>query len=477
MRSIATLPHRARRQGARRRAVPAAHRKAAQGSQEWRKEPMNAEIKPMRTQAELALLAAFAGQRDKLVGARSERADAFKMFEEAGLPHRRVEEWKYTDLRTLMREAKPVAAQPDATALAAAKDAARIAGFEARRMVVVNGVFEPLLSDTANLEPGLSIMSLAQALVAADRDVSAPGKTVSTNDVVVALNTAFMTDGVVIHVAKDAQIERPVHIVYLFSGPEAGATFTRSRVVLEPGAKLTLLESYEGPNDLDYQVNAALDVTLSDRARMERVKIGREGDRALHLSTVMATLGGEAVLRDFALTLGSAVTRNQLFLRLNGEATSLGVSGANLLRGHQHVDTTMVVDHAAGGCTGREKFKSVLDGQSRAVFQGKIIVRQGAQKTDAKMATNALLLSDEAETDNKPELEIFADDVQCGHGATAGALDEELLFYLKARGIPHKEAEALLIQSFVGEAIETVEHEGLREALLDFTAQWLEGRR
>src|SRR5205807_1953952 len=140
------------------------------------------------------------------------------------------------------------------------------------------------------------------------------------------------------------------------------------------------------------------------------------------------------------------------------------------------VDTTMVVDHALRGGASRELFESVLDGESHAVFQGKIIVRPGAQRTDARMMTRALLLSEAAEADNKPELEIFADDVQCGHGATAGALDQSLLFYLKARGIPQKEAEALLIQAFVGEAIEGIEHAGLREALLDSVAAWLTAR-
>jgi Fe-S cluster assembly protein SufD len=170
------------------------------------------------------------------------------------------------------------------------------------------------------------------------------------------------------------------------------------------------------------------------------------------------------------------VVRNQLFVRCEGAGTSLRLGGASLLKGRQHGDTTLLVDHAAGGCEARELFKSVLDGASRGVFQGKIIVRPQAQKTDARMMARALLLSDEAEADNKPELEIFADDVQCGHGATSGALDPNLRFYLMSRGIPEKEAEALLIQSFIGEAIDTVGHEGVRAALTAATEQWLAGR-
>ena len=159
-----------------------------------------------------------------------------------------------------------------------------------------------------------------------------------------------------------------------------------------------------------------------------------------------------------------------------GEETIASIRGATLLNGKQHADTTMVVDHAAVGCQSREVFKTVLDEQSRGIFQGKIIVQPGAQKTDAKMASHALMLSEEAETDNKPELEIYADDVQCGHGATAGDLDEDLLFYLRARGIPRAEAEALLIQAFVGDAIEGIEHAGLREALMESVQAWLKAR-
>jgi len=170
------------------------------------------------------------------------------------------------------------------------------------------------------------------------------------------------------------------------------------------------------------------------------------------------------------------VTRNQLFLRCAGEGANVRIAGANLIKDRQHVDSTLVIDHAARGCESREVFKSVLDDESRAVLKGKIVVKPQAQQTDGKMMTRALLLSDEAEADNKPELEIFADDVQCGHGATAGQLDENLLFYLKARGIPAKEAEALLIQAFVGEAIDGIGHEGVRELLSGRVAGWLEAR-
>jgi Fe-S cluster assembly protein SufD len=235
-----------------------------------------------------------------------------------------------------------------------------------------------------------------------------------------------------------------------------------------------VVESHEGTGD--YQVNNAVEFVVGDGAHVDHVKIIGDSATALHVSTLMAAIGAHARFNTFTFTAGGAVVRNQLFIRFNGEETIAGIHGASLIKGRQHVDTTLVAEHLGPGCQSREVFKSVLDDESRAVFQGKIIVQSQAQKTDAKMATHALLLSETAEADNKPELEIFADDVQCGHGATAGALDDSLLFYLKARGIPQKEAEALMIQAFVGEAIGGIEHAGLREALMDDVGGWLARR-
>ncbi len=237
-----------------------------------------------------------------------------------------------------------------------------------------------------------------------------------------------------------------------------------------------LVESHEGTAGRDYQVNTALELVVADEAHVDHIKITREGANALHLSSLMADVGAHARFNTFLFTTGGAVVRNQLFLRFGGEGTVANIRGASLLKGRQHADTTLVIDHTAAECQSREVFKTVLDDESRGIFQGKIIVRPGAQKTDAKMASHALMLSEEAEADNKPELEIFADDVQCGHGATVGDLNEDLLFYLKARGIPQKEAESLLIQAFVGDAVEGIEHAGLREALMEAVVAWLSTR-
>jgi Fe-S cluster assembly protein SufD len=438
---------------------------------------MNVEVRPIRTAAETALAANFAAAKASLPGAdgvAALREEAFRRFEAGGLPSRRIEEWKYTDLRALMREAKPLAPLPDAAARRwAAESAALLASIDARRIVFVDGSFVPELSDLSDLEPGLSIRSMASALEAGDtRVLTRIGPISPTADTAMALNTAFMRDGAVIDVAAGVALARPIHLVFVAARKEASAVFTRSLAMIGKGARAMLVESHEGSSE--QQVNTAMELDVADEAHVDHVKITAAG--ALHVSTMMAAVGAHSRFNEFLFTAGAAVVRNQIVVRFAGTGTIAGIRGASLLKLNQHADTTLLVDHVAEGCTSRETFKSVLDGESRGVFQGKIIVRPGAQKTDAKMATHALLLSDTAESDNKPELEIFADDVQCGHGATSGALDEDLLFYLRARGIAQPEAEALLIQAFVGEAVEGIEHAGLRDVLMEQVVKWLNAR-
>jgi Fe-S cluster assembly protein SufD len=441
---------------------------------------VSAEVTAMKTTAETALAQTFSQARAKLPGGNAvvaQREAAFDVFAKSGLPHRRVEEWKYTDLRALMRDAKPLAGPPDAAAKALAKKAGALAGdLEARRLVFVDGAFVAELSDTAKLEEGLSIGSLADALAAGDPVLTRHlGRLAPDSDVAVALNTALMGDGAVIRVAAGSVIKRPLHLVFV-SSAKPTARFIRSLLVVEPGARVMLIESHEGPAGSDYQVNAALELFAGDEAHVDYVKLITDGADALHVSTLAAAIGGKARFNAFSFIAGGAVVRNQIFLRFDGEDTVAGIRGATLIRGHQHADTTLVANHIAQGCQSREMFKAVLDDEAHSVFQGRIIVSPGAQKTDAKMMTRALLLSERAEADSKPELEIYADDVQCGHGATAGALDDDLKFYLMARGIPQAEAEALLIQAFLGEAIEGIEDAGLRESLMEAVVAWLKAR-
>jgi len=431
---------------------------------------MKAEFRAIKTPAEQALSAAFAAARGKLPGGgaiTALRDEAFHHFDAHGLPHRRIEEWKYTDLRALMREAKPLAEPATRTGVVTG-----LAGVEAGRVAIVNGRYEPGWSDLNASDAGVTLTELFA--FAAEQKTYRLGDVPGKEDIAFWLNTAFMTGGVALRVKENAR--QPVHIAHVFAGNSAAAMYPRCVVIVEPGAQLTLVESFEGPVGLDYQVNSVLELVIGDGARVDRVKIGSDGEAALRLSTLGVTVGANSAYNDFAFTTGGGVVRNQTFVRFNGEGTGASIGGATLLRNRQHVDNTLVIEHAAGGCKSRERFRSVLDGQSRGIFQGKIIVNPHAQKTDAKMASHALLLSDEAEADNKPELEIFADDVQCGHGATAGALDSALKFYLMSRGIPEKQAEALLIQAFVGEAIEEITHDGIREAIMQSAINWLDAR-
>ena len=435
---------------------------------------MNAEVRAIKTPAEQALTSAFEAARAALpgkCGVAALRDEAFKRFDAKGLPHRRVEEWKYTDLRALMRDALPLAAPPDAAAKAKAKDAGKIFGnLACRRLVFVDGAFVTELSDLTP-EPGLTIGSMADALAKGDPLVASHvGKVFETDDAAVALNTALMGDGAVVHVAAGTVVERPIHLVFA-SGETPSAAFIRSLIVVGKGAQAIIAESHE--NNVS-QVNCALEMVIGDGAHVDYYKATQT--RGLHVASLLLTVGAKALFNTFALNSDASLVRNQSFVRFAGEDSTGGLRGVNLLRGKDHVDTTMLIEHAAGHCSSREQFKSVLDDQSHNVFQGKIVVKPHAQKTDTKMMTRALLLSDEAEADNKPELEIFADDVVCGHGATAGALDPNLKFYLMSRGIDDKQAEALLIQAFIGETIEEVAHEDFCDALMTAALSWLETR-
>jgi Fe-S cluster assembly protein SufD len=440
---------------------------------------MSGDIRLTKTTAEAELAEIFDAAKSQLPGevaVASRREEAFRRFETQGLPHRRIEDWKYTDLRALMRDAKPLALAPDGKSKQRAKSAGSVlSGIDARRVVLADGALVPELSDLASLEPGLTISSLAGSLAAGDTDVVGRlgVRGPAQGNVVAALNTALMSDGVVIRVADGAVVTRPIHLAFAQTGAKASTICTRSVLLVGEGAQITLIESYEGTEGVDYQVNTELDVVAADRTQIHHVKIASDGAAAQHLATLTAEIGANAEFNTFSFVTGAAMTRNQLFLRCAGENSTIGVRGASLLKDRQHADTTLVLEHAKPGCRSREVFKSVLDGESQGVFQGKIIVQPGAQKSDARMMTNALLLSEAAEADNKPELEIFADDVQCGHGATAGALDENLKFYLMARGICESDAEALLIQAFVGEAVEAIGHEGVRENLMATVVRWL----
>jgi Fe-S cluster assembly protein SufD len=431
-----------------------------------------------KTDGGRALSETFALARPRLPGAgkvAETRRQAFEAYERIGLPHRRIEDWKYTDLRVLMREVLPLAASPDAAALARAAAVLQLHAIDGvRRLVLVDGMFAPKLSDLSNLEKGLGIRTLREVLETGDApqlfapDISNP---------MVALNSAMMTDGLVIDVADGAVLKQPLHIVHIAGGNVPAAMFTRSLLNVGKAAGATLVESFIAADGAKaYQAHDSLVVSIGDGARLDHVRLIEDSREAFNISSSVVTLGAKAHFNTFGMTSGALVSRYQAVIKVAGEGSQVETNGVNLLNGRQHADTTLFLDHAVPNCSSREVFRAVLDDRGHSVFQGRIIVRPDAQKTDAKMMTRALLLSDEAEADNKPELEIFADDVTCGHGATTGALDESLLFYLRARGLSEKAAQALLIQAFVGEAIESIVNDNLRELAIAAAERWLAAR-
>ena len=435
-----------------------------------------AKVETSQTQGEL-----FAAARGRLPGgvaAAQVRQAAFDDFLRRGLPHRRIEEWKYTDLRALLNEVAPLAAAPDKAALALAADAVKALGITGTmKLVLVDGVFAPQLSDINTTEAGVSVRTLQDVLDSADSAETANVlRTTSAADAMISLNAAMATDGFVVDVAAKAVLVTPIHVIHVATR-SAASSFTRSLVTVEAGAKATLVESFVTAGGAKaYQVHDSVAVRIGEGAELEHVRLKEDARDAANITTAIFTVGAKAKLNTFNLTHGGSVSRYQGFIDIVGAHASVATNGVNLLNGSQHGDTTLEMNHLAPDCPSREVFRAVLDDRAKSVFQGRINVHQIAQKTDAKMMTRALLLSDEAEAYNKPELEIFADDVQCGHGATVGALDDNLLFYLRARGLPEKAAEALLILAFVGEAIESIVNDELRELAEATASRWLDAR-
>ena len=358
------------------------------------------------------------------------------------LPHKRMEDWRWTVLRQMINRPYP----PRQTVVAAAADIARLvaaspfAGIAASRMAFVNGRYDAAHSKRAN--------EAVESRITADEPV-------------LEMNAAFADDGA--RLALSGNVDTPVELVFVTSNGAARAIAARNVIDIAPGSSVTLVETHLGEGD--YLANSVTEIRLGEGARLDRVKVELEASDAIHLAHTHITMAKNAVLRDFTLTAGARINRQNGTYVFAGQGGDAKVSGAYLLAGKQHADTRLVVDHQVPHCTSREVFKCVMDDHARGIFQGKVIVRPHAQKTDGKQSSHALLLSETAEFDAKPELEIFADDVVCGHGATAGDLDRDHLFYLMSRGVPKAEARKLLIEAFVAEAFDTVAHDGIREAL------------
>ncbi|MBN9670454.1 Fe-S cluster assembly protein SufD [Roseibium aggregatum] len=436
---------------------------------------MNANAPIQKTQAESDLLSRFETTRAELPGSvtvTALREAALGQIRDRGLPHRRVEEYKYSDLRAFMKSAAPLAAATDLAATKAVVESAETFGdLDRYRVVVANGVFQPELSDVDQLlAEGVSVFSFADTLD--DADASQMLKTPKTGpeDGVVALNTAFVRGGVVIAVKSGVEVSKPIELVQVATS--AGAQAVRNAVTLGEGAKLHLLETFVGDTGAG-ELNTVFDYNVSDKASLAATRLMTGKTEAARLFTSIATLGAEAEFKSLGFIAGPRFTRNQQFVNFAGENSEANIYGVSMAGGEDLADQTLIVDHAVPHCNSREFFKTVLDGRAKGVYQGRINVAPHAQKTDGEMMTQALLLSEDAEMANKPELEIFADDVICAHGATSGQIDEDLLFYLRARGIPEDEAKTLLVLAFLSEAIEEYDEEDVTEGLETRVRDWL----
>lgn len=391
------------------------------------------------------------------------RQAALVRLREMGVPQRRDEYWKFTRPDTLTAPTAPEAALFDPQESPVFGDRDRL------KIVFIDGVFSADESDDLSGE-GLAIDRLANladihwasdlygTLEAAGHYVPRP---------LAALNTAFATDGVLIHVF--GKVSKPVSLIYRHNSTKSDAILHHC-IKLDPGAEVTLLEN--GPAAARF--NKCLEVDVADGATFHHVRAqGRDHERraATHIFT---RLGTESVFKSFTLTVNGRLTRNECVIELTGDNAVAHVAGACVGDGDFHHDDTVFITHDALNCESRQVFKKVLRNGAVGVFQGKILVKEGAQKTDGYQISQSLLLDDDAQFLAKPELEIYADDVACSHGSTSGAIDEEALFYLRSRGVPEQEAQGLLTLAFLAEALEEIEDESLAEDLTNRLAAWME---
>lgn len=391
------------------------------------------------------------------------RETAQLQFENFGLPHRRMERWKYTDLRTAMKSVlTPANIDVKPADIAIEKP------FEDMiQLVVLDGQYVPKLSSAR--PNGVSVLTLEQAIASDLKeqvDAAFAHKDLQ-NESLVALNTALKTAVLVLHVQAGTKIVQPINLHSVFT--QNAAYYTHVIAIIEDGAQVELVETEQYAASA--QRNHIFQVDVGQGAHFTHVVIHEH--EVLNLRSSTASIAARAVYNQHSFTVASALTRQSLWVDVNGDHAELHLSGVQLVEGNEHQDITLHINHNAPHTISTERFRSVVRGEGRAVFQGKIFVAPAAQKTDAKMRANGLLLNEGAEFYAKPELEIYADDVLCAHGATSGAIDDELMFYLQARGIPEDVAKALLVQAFVGDVVEDIADEAVRDALMARVEKWL----
>jgi Fe-S cluster assembly protein SufD len=393
-------------------------------------------------------------------------------YAKAGWPHARTESWKYTNLNALAAVDFSLAVPADASI-----PEGRVLANDAPRVVLVNGMLNPALSDLDRLPAGITLTRLADAEEGArtalrellEEETSTDGLPLA------ALNTATLSDALVMDIAPAASPETPVHVISI--GASDNAAFAPRLIIRAgDGSFADVIESHVGSGAEVYFSNIVTQVTVGKNARLGHYRVQNEATGAFHIALTTAEVAEGAVYDNFVLSLGARLARNEIRGTVNGARVEYRVNGAYLATGSQHLDNTTFIDHAAAGSRSREVYKGVLAGSSRGVFQGKILVRPDAQQTDGYQMNRAMLMSEKAEIDSKPELEIYADDVKCSHGATVGELEEDHLFYLQARGVDRDTARRLLVAAYIDDAINEIHSEPVRDAMKQLANEWLANR-
>jgi Fe-S cluster assembly protein SufD len=399
------------------------------------------------------------------------REAAFARFTKLGLPTTQDEEWKYTSLAPLGQVRFELAGK------AAVDGVDRWSlGEGAARLVFVDGRYRPELSSRVSGHGGAFAGSLRVALAERPelvlKDLARHADW--QRDALTALSTAFIEDGAFIHLPAGAVLEAPIHLLYLSSAPGKPAmSQPRNLIVAGAGSQATVIETYAGLADEVYFTNAVTEVVLGENARLDHFKLQEEGAHAFHLALTQVDQGRASRFHSHSVALGAGLARNEIRAVFASEGCECTLNGLYMATGKQHLDNRTLIDHKSPRCTSRELYKGVLDGQSRGVFSGRVLVRQDAQKTDASQTNQNLLLSDDAVIDTKPQLEIFADDVKCAHGAAVGQLDGNALFYLQSRGLDRQAARNLLTYAFASEMVNLVPLAPLRARVRDLVTSKL----
>ncbi len=417
----------------------------------------------IRTPAELSVLDRLQALAGGGTAGEDARDNVIALIRENGLPHRRIEAWKYTDLRTLLGEVPPLAVPPESGAASAALKAGT-AFVDAARLPVVNGQVIDTLADS--LPQGVTQRKAADGGGEADEP---PGAA----DAIGLFHRAFATPGLALAVATGARPDRAIALVHAMSGAAPALAATGHSVTVGEGAAATVIDHQTGPDGVAYLTNTRNTVQLGENARLHWIIVQEEGDEARHLGQLKATLARGARLDLTVLNAGGALVRREIMIDIAGCDAELAIRGVNLIGGSAHVDVTTTLNHRAPAATASEVFRNIVTDRGTGIFQGQINVDRLAQKTDAQMACNTLLLSQRASFSAKPELEIFADDVVCGHGATCGQIDSDVLFFLRARGIPADIAEKMMVMAFLAGSVAEIEDVRVQNALATRIGAWI----